>query len=119
MHTTLSNMIFMLLWENTLTDLIQRNCRLHRVSYYMSMVARARSQRCRRPRDMVAGGENPYLTQTEWGWQIDPTGLRISLINLYSRYQLPLFVVENGLGATDKVDENGEIHDDFRIKYLR
>ena len=68
---------------------------------------------------MVAGGENPYLTQTEWGWQIDPTGLRISLINLYSRYQLPLFVVENGLAAPDKVDQNGEIHDDFRIKYLR
>lgn len=64
-------------------------------------------------------GKNPYLDMTEWGWQIDPLGLRNSLNNLYDRYQKPLFIVENGLGAIDNIRENGEIDDDYRIDYLR
>ena len=63
--------------------------------------------------------KNPYLDANEWGWQIDPIGLRITLNTLYDRYQKPLFIVENGLGAVDEVDNNGEIHDDYRIDYLR
>lgn len=63
--------------------------------------------------------KNPYLKASDWGWQIDPTGLRISLCELYERYQKPLFVVENGLGAKDVVEEDGSIHDDYRINYLR
>ncbi len=62
--------------------------------------------------------KNPYLPSSQWGWQIDPIGLRISLIDLYDRYHKPLFVVENGLGAIDIIDENGEIQDDYRIDYL-
>lgn len=62
---------------------------------------------------------NPYLKASEWGWQIDPLGLRITLNTLYDRYQKPLFIVENGLGAVDKLNENGEILDDYRIDYLR
>ena len=62
---------------------------------------------------------NPYLEASEWGWQIDPVGLRYSLNTLYDRYQKPIFIVENGLGAIDTIDENGEINDDYRIGYLR
>ena len=68
---------------------------------------------------MQRGGKNPYLKATEWGWQIDPIGLRMALNNLYDRYQLPLFIVENGMGAVDKVEEDGSIIDDYRIDYLR
>lgn len=63
--------------------------------------------------------ENPYLTSSEWGWQIDPLGFRITLNSLYDRYRIPLFVVENGLGAVDEIDENGNIKDEYRIKYLQ
>ena len=62
---------------------------------------------------------NPHLKASEWGWQIDPLGLRIVLNNLYDRYQLPLFIVENGLGARDTVEPDGSIHDTYRIDYLR
>nr|WP_312291843.1 6-phospho-beta-glucosidase [Clostridium chromiireducens] len=63
--------------------------------------------------------KNPYLKSSEWGWQIDPKGLRITCNSLYDRYQKPLFIVENGLGAVDKVEEDGSINDDYRIEYLR
>ena len=63
--------------------------------------------------------ENPYLEKSEWGWTIDPIGLRLSLNDLYSRYQLPLMIVENGLGTIDKLDETGQVIDDYRINYLR
>lgn len=62
---------------------------------------------------------NEYLDKTEWGWQIDPLGLRIILNEIWDRYQKPLFVVENGLGAKDTPDENGYVEDDYRIDYLR
>lgn len=61
---------------------------------------------------------NPYLARSEWGWTIDPIGFRIAANQLYDRYQKPLFVVENGLGAADKLTEAGEISDDYRIDYL-
>ncbi|RCW63921.1 6-phospho-beta-glucosidase [Saliterribacillus persicus] len=62
---------------------------------------------------------NPYLKTSEWGWTIDPKGFRITANQLYDRYQKPLFVVENGLGAVDEPDAQGEINDDYRIVYLR
>lgn len=61
---------------------------------------------------------NPYLKASEWGWQIDPVGLRITMNALYDRYQKPLFIVENGLGANDVVEADGSIQDDYRIDYL-
>ena len=62
---------------------------------------------------------NPYLEVSDWGWAIDPKGLRWLLGELYDRYQVPLMVVENGLGAADTVEEDGSIHDSYRIDYLR
>ena len=67
--------------------------------------------------NMMLGLKNPYLKESEWGWPIDAMGLRISLNNLYDRYQKPLFIVENGLGAVDKKENDG-IHDAYRIDYL-
>ncbi|MDR1904599.1 MAG: 6-phospho-beta-glucosidase [Treponema sp.] len=67
----------------------------------------------------LMGKENPYLASTDWGWPIDPQGLRIALNHLYDRYQKPLFIVENGLGAVDKIETDGSINDDQRIDYLR
>ena len=68
--------------------------------------------------DIMGGDPNPYLETTPWGWPIDPKGLRYVLNELYDRYQKPLFVVENGLGAVDEFDENNEINDNYRIQYL-
>lgn len=65
------------------------------------------------------GTPNPYLETTPWGWQIDPVGLRYTLNELYDRYQVPLFVVENGLGQVDEVGEDGSVHDDYRVDYVR
>lgn len=62
--------------------------------------------------------KNPYLKTSEWGWQIDPLGLRYTLNTLYERYQKPLFIVENGLGARDEL-RDGRVEDDYRIEYLR
>lgn len=63
--------------------------------------------------------KNPHLESSQWGWPIDPLGLRITLNQVYDRYQKPLFVVENGLGAVDEPDEDGNVNDDYRIRYLR
>ena len=69
--------------------------------------------------NLMGGVKNPYLESSDWGWQIDPDGLRYTLNELYARYQIPLMVVENGLGAFDKVESDGSIHDEYRIDYLR
>lgn len=63
--------------------------------------------------------KNPHLESSEWGWQIDPVGLRITINTLYDRYQKPLFIVENGLGANDTVEADGSIHDAYRINFMR
>lgn len=63
--------------------------------------------------------KNPYVTASDWGWQIDPVGLRYTLASLWERYEVPMFIVENGLGALDEVDENGYCEDDYRIDYLK
>ncbi len=86
-------------------------------SYYASGCASADPQR-KEVGNIVASVPNPYLEKSEWGWQIDPQGLRILLNLLYDRYQKPLFIVENGLGAKDQPNAAGEIDDDYRIDYL-
>ena len=68
--------------------------------------------------NVIAGLRNPHLKASEWGWQIDPLGLRITMNALYDRYQKPLFIVENGLGAVDTLTEDGIVEDDYRIAYL-
>lgn len=67
----------------------------------------------------MGGAKNPYLEESEWGWPIDAEGLRLVLNRLYDKYQLPLMIVENGLGALDTIEEDGSINDDYRISYLR
>ncbi len=90
-------------------------------SYYSSRLTSADEEVLKELKEgnAMASLKNPYLTESEWGWQIDPLGFRITLNSIYDRYQKPLFVVENGLGAVDTVDENGQINDDYRIEYLR
>ena len=89
-------------------------------SYYMSACVSADPEVIAgQSGNMLTGVSNPYLEASDWGWQIDPVGLRIALNDFYTKYQLPLMVVENGLGAVDKVEEDGSIHDDYRINYLR
>jgi 6-phospho-beta-glucosidase len=88
-------------------------------SYYMSSVASTDPEDNKMIGNFSIGVSNPHLDTSEWGWQIDPTGLRIYLNNLYDRYQKPLFIVENGLGAVDTVKEDGNIEDDYRINYLK
>jgi 6-phospho-beta-glucosidase len=88
-------------------------------SYYNSNVATTRPDAAFTGGNMLNAVKNPYLAESAWGWSIDPIGLRIALNNLYDRYQIPLFVVENGLGAVDTVEPDGSIHDDYRIDYLR
>ena len=63
--------------------------------------------------------KNPYIKETDWGWAIDPEGLRYVLNQFYERYELPMFIVENGFGAIDKKEEDGSCHDSYRIDYLR
>ena len=89
-------------------------------SYYMSScVAADETGLDVTPGNTILAVKNPHLETSEWGWQIDPIGLRISLVDLYDRYRKPLFVVENGLGAKDVLSGDGKVHDPYRIDYLR
>ena len=90
-------------------------------SYYMSFVTKAKANEAPEyeylePDDFV---ENPYVEKSDWGWQIDPTGLRYSMNWMQDRWHLPQFIVENGFGAYDKKNADGTVHDDYRISYFR
>lgn len=87
-------------------------------SYYNSRCAAADSQETAEG-NLFQSARNPYLAYSDWGWPIDPLGLRITLNQIYDRYQKPLFVVENGLGALDVPAVDGTVEDDYRIAYLR
>ncbi|MFU2318874.1 glycoside hydrolase family 1 protein [Rahnella sp. PCH160] len=89
-------------------------------SYYMSStINKTNPDAVSAQGNLLGGARNPFLDASDWGWEIDPVGLRIALNQLYDRYEKPLFIVENGLGAVDKPDENHVIADDYRINYLR
>ncbi|WP_130835647.1 6-phospho-beta-glucosidase [[Erwinia] mediterraneensis] len=89
-------------------------------SYYSSRCASAEmNENNSSAANVVKSLPNPYIERSEWGWGIDPLGLRITMNMMYDRYQKPLFLVENGLGARDEIDANGEINDDYRISYLK
>lgn len=88
-------------------------------SYYMTGCVTADEELNKQARgNILSMVPNPHLAASEWGWQIDPVGLRTLLNDLWDRYQKPLFIVENGLGAKDKVEADGTIQDDYRISYL-
>ncbi|ELI6450902.1 6-phospho-beta-glucosidase [Yersinia ruckeri] len=90
------------------------------LSYYMSNAISATNPGNGHSLSGFAGSvPNPHVKASDWGWQIDPVGLRYSLSLLYERYQKPLFIVENGFGAIDKVAADGIVHDDYRIAYLK
>lgn len=90
------------------------------ISYYMSTTVSATSEEYESAQGNVikTGLKNPYLPESDWGWQIDAKGLRTVLNQIYDKYQLPIIVAENGLGAVDLVDENGFVNDNYRISYL-
>ena len=89
-------------------------------SYYMSRTEKkVKSAEEQAQGNILSGVKNPFLKASDWGWEIDPVGLRIALNELYDRYRVPLFIVENGLGAYDQIEEDGSINDDYRIDYLR
>ena len=93
-------------------------CDFYTFSYYMSSVISTHNDLEVIGGNIAGGNKNPYLTTSEWGWQIDPVGLRYSLMAIYERYQIPVMIVENGLGAYDEKTDTG-IHDPYRIAYLR
>ena len=92
------------------------------ISYYMSSAVKADAEN-----DISSSSDgstlktvkNPYVKASDWGWQIDPVGLRYSLATLYERYELPIFIIENGFGAIDILDENKNCDDSYRIEYLK
>ena len=90
------------------------------LSYYMSTVIDVMDPEAAKVAGNLTGGaKNPHLPTSDWGWQTDAIGLRIGLNELYNTYHKPLFIVENGLGAVDTLTEEGKIHDDYRVDYLR
>lgn len=89
-------------------------------SYYMSTcVAKNPTDEASVAGNLAGGLKNPYLKASDWGWQIDPKGLRYTLNEIYNRYNIPLMVVENGLGAKDILNPDKTVDDDYRINYLR
>ncbi len=88
-------------------------------SYYNSRCIAASEEQEKAEGNLFQSAKNPYLKFSDWGWPIDPLGLRITLNEIYDRYQKPMFVVENGLGAVDCPDGEGYVEDDYRIDYLR
>lgn len=90
-------------------------------SYYLTLCVSADDQVTKNGHSMIGGSgvNNPYLEQTEWNAMIDPVGLRIALNDIYDRYQLPLMIVENGIGVSEEICEDGKIHDHYRIDYLQ
>ena len=88
-------------------------------SYYMSGCSSTDPETIKAAGNVFSGVSNPYLKSSDWGWQIDPKGLRYFLNEVYNRYKIPMMIVENGLGAVDVVEEDGSIHDNYRIDYIR
>ncbi|MGN0292876.1 MAG: glycoside hydrolase family 1 protein [Lachnospiraceae bacterium] len=88
-------------------------------SYYMTNCVSCDPTAEKTDGNIASGLKNPYLQASDWGWQIDPKGLRYTLNEIYDRYRIPLMVVENGLGARDVLEPDGSIHDSYRVDYLR
>lgn len=84
------------------------------MSYYYTRISDAQSVQKHK-----TSYANPHIQASDWGWGIDPIGLRTKLNLYWDRYQMPVMIAENGIGAIDKRDENGEVQDDYRIEYMR
>lgn len=99
-------------------DLLAGKVDLYTFSYYHSSIATTHQVKDEVKGNFAAGARNPYLKYSQWGWATDATGLQYFLETIYDRYRFPMMVVENGLGATDQV-EDGQVHDPERIDYYR
>ena len=105
--------------EQDLEELKKGTVDMYTFSYYMSQAVTTHEIDDAVSGNMSFGVRNPYLQYSDWGWALDPKGLRYYLEMIYDRYEKPLMVVENGLGAYDTVEEDGSIHDNYRIEYYR
>ena len=105
--------------EQDLKDLKEGCVDFYTFSYYSSNCITTHKDTETASGNMINGAKNPYLEYSDWGWSYDPLGLRIYLNYLYDRYEKPMMIVENGLGALDVLNEDGTVHDDYRIDYLR
>ncbi|MGT2958521.1 6-phospho-beta-glucosidase [Streptococcus bovimastitidis] len=92
-------------------------------SYYMTNVVDSQKEMADLSKTIEASNpynvKNPFIKESDWGWAIDPVGMRYALNQFYERYELPLFIVENGFGAIDIKEEDGSVHDPYRIDYLK
>ncbi len=88
------------------------------ISYYQTDVISAQEEKKEPIGAFIRKLKNPYLKQTDWGWGIDPDGLRYTLNDMTDRYGVPVFIVENGIGVTETINEDKTVHDDYRIAYL-
>ncbi len=101
-------------------DVLKNTVDFISVSYYMSGCATEAAEHAEVRRANVHNMiPNPHLEESEWGWQIDPQGLRHSLNLMYELFEKPIFIVENGVGAKDKFEADGSIVDDYRISYIQ
>lgn len=105
--------------ENDLDILKKGTVDFYTFSYYYTNCITVQKNAESTMGNLVSGIKNPYLKASSWGWQIDADGLRYVLNELYNRYQIPLMIVENGLGACDVLENNCSIHDPYRIEYLK
>lgn len=105
--------------EQDFIDLKEGKVDMITFSYYSSGCVTKDESAEKATGNFTAGAKNPYLKYSEWGWSIDAQGLRYILNEIYGRYQLPLMVVENGLGAVDELEENNTVHDQYRIEYTK
>ena len=104
-------------------EILKNTCDFLSFSYYMSKCNASNPEQYEKGKgNLTTGVKNPYLQESQWGWQIDPKGLRYLLNTYYDRYQKPLFIVENGLGAKDTLlseEKDGYwVEDDYRIQYM-
>ena len=102
-----------------LEDLKKGKVDMYTFSYYMSSLVTTHEVEDKVSGNFSMGARNPYLEYSDWGWAHDATGLQYYLEKIYDRYEIPLMIVENGLGAIDTVEADGSIHDDYRIDYHR
>ena len=105
--------------EQDIEELANGKMDMYTFSYYMSQAQTTHPNDDKVGGNMSFGVRNPYLTYSDWGWALDPDGLQYYLEMIYDRYEIPVMVVENGLGAFDTVEEDGSIHDPYRIDYHR
>lgn len=112
------NEIHLVVDDNDAKDLLAGKADFLAYSYYSTSCITTHQELMEKGLgNLLSGAKNPYLKESEWGWTIDPEGIKFSLHELYDRYQKPLLIVENGIGAIDTLEEDKTIHDPYRIAY--